>query len=181
MEKEYYKTDSKTMPVRWCAPEVLEYGKFSTQSDVWAFGVVLWEMFSYGKVGGGGLQCFHSPMLIDSCIWQIPYTGMSNAEVTEKVVGGYRMPSPDQCPKQIYEWMLACWKVEPEQRPSFKQLYDEIEKIWLDTRQNQLSSSSTIPSEVKQSNVQPQFSSSIPSEMYQSDEVQSSLTVDYNV
>ena len=46
---------------------------------------------------------------------------MSNAEVFEKVVGGYRMPSPDNCPKEIYEWMFACWKVEPEQRPSFKQ------------------------------------------------------------
>ena len=70
MEKGYYKTDSKTMPVRWCAPEVLDYGKFSTQSDVWAFGVVLWEMFSYGKVGGGGLQC----VFISQC-WLILASG----------------------------------------------------------------------------------------------------------
>lgn len=47
---EYYTTDDKSIPVKWCAPEVLEYGKFSTQSDCWAFGVVLWEVFSYGKV-----------------------------------------------------------------------------------------------------------------------------------
>ena len=60
---------------------------------------------------------------------------MSNAEVIEKVLGGYRMPSPDQCPKKIYEWMLVCWKVEAEQRPSFKQLYDEIEKIWIEAMQ----------------------------------------------
>ena len=77
---------------------------------------------------------------------------MSNAEVGEKVVGGYRMPSPDDCPVKIYEWMLACWNVEPEQRPSFKQLYDEIEKVWLETRQNQVGNS--IPSEVNQNDLQ---------------------------
>ena len=92
----------------------------------------------------------------------MPYFGISNAEVIEKVVGGYRMSSPDDCPQKIYEWMLACWNVEAEQRPSFKQLYDEIEKIWLETRHNQPSSS-------------------IPSEVHHQSNVQAPLTVEYEV
>jgi len=70
--------------------------------DVWAFGVVMWEIFSYGM---------------------IPYAGLSNERVIEKVtIEGYRLPSPANCPKEIYQWMLDCWNNEAEQRPSFQQL-----------------------------------------------------------
>jgi len=116
MAKGYYKTDDKIIPVRWCALEVLQYGTFSFQSDVWAFGVVLWEMFSYGM---------------------IPYTGMSNAEVIEKVITGYRLNSPENCPDQIYKLMFTCWNAQPERRPTFKQLYDGIKNIWVQCKQNQ--------------------------------------------
>jgi tyrosine-protein kinase Tec len=50
MEEDYYSSNEKTIPVKWCPPEVLEFGKFSIQSDIWSFGVVLWEIFSRGKV-----------------------------------------------------------------------------------------------------------------------------------
>ena len=126
------------MPVRWCAPEVFEYGKFSSQSDVWSFGVVMWEMFSYGKVRMSPSGEIH-PDGFDRftlvCI-QIPYKGMSNAEVIENVLGGYRLPSPDNCPEEIYQCMIACWNEQAKRRPSFKQLYDEIERIWREMKQN---------------------------------------------
>ncbi len=83
-----------------CAPEVLEYGKYSSKSDVWAFGILLWELFSYGK---------------------IPYVGLSNVEAVKQVLSGYRLPSPSEdCPKNVYNLMKECWAVNPDQRPSFK-------------------------------------------------------------
>jgi len=116
MDKGYYKTENKTIPVRWCSPEAINFGKFTIHSDVWAFGVVMWEIFSYGM---------------------IPYYGMSNAEVVEKVITeGLRLPSPTNCPRDIYQWMLDCWNEESERRPNFKDLYDRIEKKWVELLQN---------------------------------------------
>jgi len=118
IDKGYCKTESKTIPVQWCSLEVLQFGKFSFYSDVWAFGVVMWEIFSYGM---------------------IPYAGLSNVEVIEKVtIEGYRLPSPKNCPKEIYQWMLDCWNNEPEKRPSFGELYDLIERKWKYSIPNQL-------------------------------------------
>jgi len=114
--KGYYKTESKTIPVRWCSPEALQFGKFSFHSDVWAFGVVMWEIFSYGMV---------------------PYYEMQNSEVLEKVIGGYRLPSPENCPPDIYGWIVSCWNREPVMRPSFKELYERIEAKWIETVQIQ--------------------------------------------
>ena len=65
---------------------------------------------------------------------------MSNAEVIEKVLGGYRLPSPDNCPNEIYQCMIACWNEQAEQRPSFKQLYDEIERKWIEMKEGQTES-----------------------------------------
>jgi len=110
----YYKTESKTIPVRWCSPEALEYGKFSIHSDVWAFGVVLWEIFSYGK---------------------IPYVGMSNMEVVENVLKGYRLSPPENCPKEIYELMVACWNHEIERRPNFDQVLVTVNNLLIQANQ----------------------------------------------
>jgi len=79
--EEYYKTESKTIPVKWCSPEVIEYGRFSVQSDIWAFGVTMWEIFSYGKM---------------------PYPGLSNRETVDDVLKGYRLQIPKDCPNEIY-------------------------------------------------------------------------------
>ena len=105
---DYYKSENINVPVKWTAPEVFEYGKFTVKCDVWSLGIVLWELFSYGA---------------------IPYPTMSNEKVFEKVKNDYRMPAPDNCPNEIYQIMLQCWNNDPQKRPTFQQLYEEIQKL----------------------------------------------------
>jgi len=101
-----YESNRKTIPVKWCSPEVLEYGRYSSKSDVWSFGVVLWEMFSFGK---------------------IPYGGLSNQEVKEEVLKGYRLPIPsEQTPQSIYDLMKKCWSQKEEERPSFQSIHESL-------------------------------------------------------
>jgi len=95
---EIYSKKSGTFPIRWCAPEVLDDGTYSSKSDVWAFGISLWEIFSGGKV---------------------PYGWMSNQEVYTDVPKGTRLPKPETCPDDVYLLMLDCWKLSPQDRPSF--------------------------------------------------------------
>jgi tyrosine-protein kinase len=85
--------------VRWTAPEALKYGKFSHKSDVWSFGIMLWELFSKGAK---------------------PYFNFSNQEVVDKVLGGYRMSKPSDCPEEMYQLMLKCWDENPDNRPGFE-------------------------------------------------------------
>lgn len=99
VERGYYKSDTRIMPYKWCPPESIQYGTFTTKSDVWAFGVSMWEIFSYG---------------------QLPYQSMSNNEATEFVLKGNRLKIPDACPQQVYDMMMQCWMSEPEKRPSFQ-------------------------------------------------------------
>nr|CAB3245778.1 tyrosine-protein kinase Fer [Phallusia mammillata] len=89
----------KQIPMKWTAPESMNYGKFTFASDVWSFGVLSWEIFSYGGT---------------------PYVKMTNQEARDRVEGGYRMPSPTQCPNKYYtDVMMACWQYEPRNRPTF--------------------------------------------------------------
>ena len=88
-------------PVRWTAPEALIHCKFSIKSDVWSFGVLLWEIITYGST---------------------PYPGMSNSQVREHLHQGYRMPCPNDCSQNLYSIMLECWKEKPNDRPSFTSL-----------------------------------------------------------
>ncbi|XP_043102415.1 protein-tyrosine kinase 6 isoform X2 [Puntigrus tetrazona] len=97
----FYSSDDKTIPYKWCAPEAISHGRFSNKSDVWSFGVLLYEMFSYGGV---------------------PYPAFSNQEVYSMITSGYRMPSPSKCPSHIYEIMLMCWKDSAHERPDFNEL-----------------------------------------------------------
>jgi serine/threonine protein kinase len=76
-------------------------------TDVWSFGVVMWETFSSGKT---------------------PYAAMNNIEVLDKINEGYRLPLPHECPKKMYELMQRCWKKVPGERPSFKEMYAEFEE-----------------------------------------------------
>lgn len=88
-------------PIRWMSPEANMYGKFSSDSDIWSYGVLLWETFSYG------LQ---------------PYCGYSNQDVIEMVRGHQLLQCPDDCPAWIYTLMLECWSEFPARRPRFKDI-----------------------------------------------------------
>ncbi|XP_076880175.1 megakaryocyte-associated tyrosine-protein kinase [Brachyhypopomus gauderio] len=94
-------TDNTKLPIKWTAPEALTNKKFSTRSDVWSYGVLLWETFSYGKQ---------------------PYPKMSLKEVKESVEQGYRMEAPEDCPPDVYVLMKACWLKNPKLRPPFHKL-----------------------------------------------------------
>nr|XP_057928559.1 megakaryocyte-associated tyrosine-protein kinase [Doryrhamphus excisus] len=95
------------LPVRWSAPEALWKEKFSTKSDVWSYGVLLWEIFSYGRQ---------------------PYPKMSLKEVKERVESGYRMEAPTHCPPALYALMMACWDQEPRKRPAFHKVREKVEQ-----------------------------------------------------
>ncbi|KAH9491968.1 Inactive tyrosine-protein kinase transmembrane receptor ror1 [Bulinus truncatus] len=107
---DYYRVQSKALlPVRWMPPEAILYGKFTTDSDVWAFGVVLWEIFSYG------LQ---------------PYYGFSNQEVIEMIRSRQILACPEECPARIYGLMVECWHEMPGRRPAFREIHTRL-RSWL--------------------------------------------------
>ena len=104
--KDYYRINGHVvLPVRWMSPEALIYGKFSVEGDVWSFGVVMWEVFSFA------LQ---------------PYYGISNEEVTQTIRNGKTLKIPEGCPTYIYELMKECWSMDPQSRPSFDELHHKI-------------------------------------------------------
>ena len=99
-----------TPAVKWTAPEVLNVTAFSTKSDVWSFGVVLYEMITHG---------------------QAPYADMTDEEVTYKIVNeDYRIPYPKDCPERLYSMMLQCWKIDPMSRPTFETLNWQLEDFY---------------------------------------------------
>ncbi|KAF7492360.1 Insulin receptor [Sarcoptes scabiei] len=103
-ESDYYrKGDKGFLPVRWMSPESLQDGIFTTYSDVWAFGVVLWEIVTLASQ---------------------PYQGLSNVEVLKFVIDGNHMPPPKDCPDVLYKLMLICWNKKPKARPTFTRIIE---------------------------------------------------------
>ncbi|XP_043946330.1 protein-tyrosine kinase 6-like [Protopterus annectens] len=101
IKDEFYFSHEKIIPYKWTAPEAISHGYYSVKSDIWSFGVVMYEIVTYG---------------------QIPYPGMSSSEVFSKITSGYRMPRPQSCPDVLYQIMLQCWNIDVEDRPSFCEL-----------------------------------------------------------
>ncbi|XP_023809269.1 tyrosine-protein kinase Fes/Fps [Oryzias latipes] len=99
----------RQIPVKWTAPEALNYGRYTTESDVWSFGILLWETFSLGMT---------------------PYTSMGNQQTREEVEKGYRMSAPHNCPVEISRMMSSCWQYDPKNRPCFKKLRADLSVIY---------------------------------------------------
>ncbi|XP_043474605.1 tyrosine-protein kinase Fer [Leptopilina heterotoma] len=108
-EEEYIVSDGmKQIPIKWTAPEALNFGKYTSLCDVWSYGVLMWEIFSKGGS---------------------PYHGMSNSQAREQIDKGYRMPAPEGTPDEVYRLMSRCWEYDPENRPHFDQIYSIVETL----------------------------------------------------
>lgn len=106
----YTAKEGAKIPIKWTAPEAVNYNKFTVKSDVWSFGILLTEIITKGRT---------------------PYPGMSNAEVLESVSEkSYRMPQMDGCPDALYGIMLECWHKNPDKRPSFESLKWRLDEFF---------------------------------------------------
>uniref|UniRef100_A0A8C4R8W2 Tyrosine-protein kinase n=1 Tax=Eptatretus burgeri TaxID=7764 RepID=A0A8C4R8W2_EPTBU len=97
--------DAEKLPVKWTAPEALN---FTSQSDVWSYGVLLWEIYSFGRV---------------------PYPRVPLKDVVVHIQRGHRMDAPDQCPPAIYDMMRECWNLEPTRRATFQELLKALHRL----------------------------------------------------
>lgn len=102
---DYFRIRNTLLPVRWMAPESLLYGTFTTESDVWSFGVLLWEIFSYG------IQ---------------PYFNYDNQEVIDLICAHQLLPRPEYCPSYVYAIMNDSWHDSTSHRPGFKEIYNRL-------------------------------------------------------
>ncbi|XP_078656666.1 uncharacterized protein LOC144902898 isoform X2 [Branchiostoma floridae x Branchiostoma belcheri] len=107
-ETEYVRSTKSQLPVRWMAYESLFYHTYTTQSDVWSFGVLLWEIMTMGKK---------------------PYGRMTGKELMKLLPDGYRLEKPVLCPQEIYDVMKCCWETLPENRPTFPDLKVTLDRI----------------------------------------------------
>ncbi|XP_048220363.1 ephrin type-A receptor 5 isoform X12 [Perognathus longimembris pacificus] len=103
-----YTTRGGKIPIRWTAPEAIAFRKFTSASDVWSYGIVMWEVVSYGER---------------------PYWEMTNQDVIKAVEEGYRLPSPMDCPAALYQLMLDCWQKERNSRPKFDDIVNMLDKL----------------------------------------------------
>ncbi|XP_055847810.1 tyrosine-protein kinase Fer isoform X5 [Episyrphus balteatus] len=108
-EEEYIVSDGmKQIPVKWTAPEALNFGKYTCLCDVWSYGILMWEIFSKGDT---------------------PYSGMSNSRARERIDTGFRMPAPENTPPEMYRLMLKCWAAEAESRPHFDEIFNVVDAL----------------------------------------------------
>ncbi|MBN3326769.1 EPHA3 protein, partial [Atractosteus spatula] len=103
-----YTTRGGKIPIRWTSPEAIAYRKFTSASDVWSYGIVMWEVISYGER---------------------PYWEMSNQDVIKAIDEGYRLPAPMDCPVVLHQLMLDCWEKSRSDRPKFGQIVNTLDKL----------------------------------------------------
>ncbi|EGW00541.1 Ephrin type-A receptor 10 [Cricetulus griseus] len=103
-----YTTMSGRSPALWAAPETIQFGHFSSASDVWSFGIVMWEVMAFGER---------------------PYWDMSGQDVIKAVEDGFRLPPPRNCPSPLHRLMLDCWQKDPGERPRFSQIHSILSKM----------------------------------------------------
>ncbi|XP_061554506.1 tyrosine-protein kinase SYK isoform X1 [Phycodurus eques] len=114
-DQNYYKAKGHgKWPLKWYAPECINYFKFSTKSDVWSFGVLMWEAYSYGEK---------------------PYRGMRGNNVLQLIESGMRLDAPPNCPEEMYSLMKTCWTYEVEKRPAFAVIEPRLRRYYYDIAQ----------------------------------------------
>ncbi|XP_030358937.1 tyrosine-protein kinase HCK isoform X1 [Strigops habroptila] len=111
-DDEYTAREGAKFPIKWTAPEAVNYGTFTIKSDVWSFGILLTEIITYGRM---------------------PYPGMTSVEVIRALEHGYRMPRTENCPEELYDVMMRCWKTHPEDRPTFEYVQSILEDFFTAT------------------------------------------------
>ncbi|KFM67906.1 Focal adhesion kinase 1, partial [Stegodyphus mimosarum] len=112
-DQSYYKASKGKLPIKWMAPESINFRRFTTASDVWMFGVCMWEILMFGVK---------------------PFQGVRNNDVIVKIENGERLPLPPNCPPRLYSLMSQCWSYEPSKRPSFKEMKHILREILEDER-----------------------------------------------
>ena len=112
----YVDPSGEKFAIEWAAPEVVLHRTFSIKSDVWSFGIVLYEIITYGRN---------------------PYPSMNNDDVKQQIQQGYCMPRPRGCPEKLYDIMLDCWQMDATHRPTFERLWERLqifsptfERLW---------------------------------------------------
>ncbi|XP_075971841.1 tyrosine kinase receptor Cad96Ca isoform X2 [Anticarsia gemmatalis] len=104
----YERKSDGRLPIRWMAPESLYDNIFSVKSDIWSFGILLWEIVTLGST---------------------PYPGLSANDVMKKVIEGYRLEKPEHCHRELYNIMYYCWEAEPNTRPDFTDIVARLEPL----------------------------------------------------
>jgi len=108
IDDQYTSNGGAKFPIKWSPPEVLNFTRFSSKSDVWAYGVLCWEVFTCGEM---------------------PYGRAKNPEVVERVQRGQILSMPGNCPAKVYEVMRLCWATVPEDRPGFRAIKEQLSSI----------------------------------------------------
>uniref|UniRef100_A0A8C5GZQ4 Focal adhesion kinase 1 n=1 Tax=Gouania willdenowi TaxID=441366 RepID=A0A8C5GZQ4_GOUWI len=107
-DSSYYKASKGKLPIKWMAPESINFRRFTTASDVWMFGVCMWEILMYGIK---------------------PFQGVKNNDVIGRIENGERLAMPPQCPPTLYSLMTKCWSYDPSKRPRFTELKTQLSTI----------------------------------------------------
>ncbi|XP_059841419.1 protein-tyrosine kinase 2-beta isoform X2 [Hypanus sabinus] len=107
-EDNYYKASVTRMPIKWMAPESINFRRFTSASDVWMFGVCMWEILSFGKQ---------------------PFFWLENRDVIGVLERGDRLPKPEMCPPTLYNLMARCWAYEPRERPKFTEIVCSLSDV----------------------------------------------------
>nr|CAF04076.1 receptor tyrosine kinase [Suberites domuncula] len=117
MYSSVYRPSGKRLPIKWMAPEGILDGVCTSKSDVWSFGILLWEIMTLGRT---------------------PYPGRSAHWVIRDIENGYRMPQPDGCPDKLYSVMKCCWQMNPIARPEFTELTNSLDNVVMELDSGQL-------------------------------------------
>ncbi|XP_078811341.1 focal adhesion kinase 1 isoform X10 [Oryzias latipes] len=107
-DSSYYKASKGKLPIKWMAPESINFRRFTSASDVWMFGVCMWEILMYGIK---------------------PFQGVKNNDVIGRIENGERLAMPSQCPPTLYSLMTKCWSYDPSKRPRFTELQTQLSTI----------------------------------------------------